>query len=241
MLKFSGVTKVVRDGSNALKTILAIDELTVADRTLCAVMGPSGSGKTTLAMFAAAVEIPTLGYVQLDDINLAKLSMRDRAKTRRRHIGVVFQNDELDPLLTALENVALPLQLDGMKSTDALAEAETALQRCAITDLATRFRSDLSGGQRQRVAVARAITGDRKLIVADEPTAALDSATARSVVELLCELASSGVSVLMTTHDARLAGFANQTVLLRDGTLVREADLNERSERQPNQGAGPWA
>jgi putative ABC transport system ATP-binding protein len=222
MLRLRAVTKTYPDGP---QTINALDSvhLEVADGAFVAVMGPSGSGKTTLALIAAGVETPTAGEVWLDDLDVAHATKRRRAVLRRRQVGIVFQSGELDPLLSAEENVALPLRLDGASAPDARERAADALRRCAVGALAARFPAELSGGQCQRVAVARAIVGARRLVVADEPTASVDTATGRAIVELLASLAADGVGVLMTTHDSRLAGFADEVVLLRDGARVAAA------------------
>jgi putative ABC transport system ATP-binding protein len=230
MLRLRNVTKVYPDGPGTLAALEGID-LAVASGTLLAVMGPSGSGKTTLALIAAAVERPTRGEVWLDDRDIARSSATQRARLRRRYIGVVFQHDELDPLLSAHENVALPLRLDGIRPRAARERAHAALSQCGVEELASRRPAQLSGGQRQRVALARAIVGERRLIVADEPTAAVDTVTARSIVELLASLAHSGRAVLMTTHDSRLAGFADDVMFLRDGTQVRADDDRIRVSR----------
>ena len=230
MLHLQKVTKTFPDGQY-VKNALTIDEFKVHNGEVVAVMGPSGSGKTTLALIAAGVEKATCGAVMLDDINLTQLKASQRARIRRRQVGMIFQNDELDPLLTVVENVALPLQLDGILGIEAEESAEIALNRCGIADLSNRRRSDLSGGQRQRVSIARAITGSRQLIVADEPTASLDTATARSVVELLCEISRTGTAILFATHDARLAGFADRVVLLRDGRCVDGPEVDITTSR----------
>jgi len=205
--------------------ITALDavDVEVGDGAFVAVMGPSGSGKTTLALIAAGVESPTSGEVWIDELDVAHARKAKRAVLRRQKVGVVFQSGELDPLLSAVENVALPLRLDGWRAARAGAAAREALCRCAVEGLASRFPGELSGGQRQRVAVARAVVGERRLVVADEPTASVDTATARAIVELLASLAADGVGVLMTTHDSRLAGFADEVVVLRDGARVQAA------------------
>lgn len=218
MLRLRQVTKRYPDGPS---TVTALDHVDlVVDGAFIAVMGPSGSGKTTLALVAAGVEKPTSGEVWLDDIDLAGAGPRRRARLRRERIGVVFQRDELDPLLSAAENVALPLRLGRIPARRAGVLALDALARCGVEALARRAPAQMSGGERQRVAVARALVGNRGLIVADEPTASVDTATARAVVELLATLAADGTAVLMTTHDSRLAGFADDVVFLRDGARV---------------------
>jgi putative ABC transport system ATP-binding protein len=230
MLRLHAVTKVYPDGPGTVRALDGID-LVVADGAFVAVMGPSGSGKTTLALIAAGVDRPTSGDVCLDEIDLAAANDRRRAILRRQQIGVVFQRDELDPLLSAEENVALPLRLDGWSARATRAEARTALARCGVEELAPRFPDQLSGGQRQRVAIARAVVGERGLIVADEPTASVDTATARAIAGLLGDLSRDGVSVLMTTHDSRLAAFADEVLLLRDGARVANPRARQGVDR----------
>jgi putative ABC transport system ATP-binding protein len=222
MLRLVRVTKTYPDGPATITALDAVD-LEVGDGSFVAVMGPSGSGKTTLALIAAGVETPSSGEVWIDELDVAHARKAKRAVLRRQHVGVVFQSGELDPLLSAVENVALPLRLDGWSAARAGAAAREALSRCAVEGLASRFPGELSGGQRQRVAVARAVVGECRLVVADEPTASVDTATARAIVELLASLAADGVGVLMTTHDSRLAGFADEIVVLRDGARVQAA------------------
>ena len=220
MLHLERVTKTHVDGDRTINVLLEVN-LTVASGESVVIMGPSGSGKTSLANVASGIELPTFGRALLGDIDLGRATASARAKLRRRKVGIVFQDHELDPMLTALENVELPLQLDGERNADARGAAMLALQQCSIGDLHDRRPSQLSGGQRQCVAVARAIVGEhRQLIVADEPTAALDTAAARSIVELLMRFATQGLAVLMTTHDSRLATYADRVVTLRDGAIV---------------------
>jgi putative ABC transport system ATP-binding protein len=219
MLLLEQVTKEYDDGPNTIRALDALD-LAVEPGMLAVVMGPSGSGKSTLALIAAGVIAPSSGTVHVGDIDIGRARADARARLRRRHVGVVFQHDELDPVLSVVENVELPLMLDNWARHDARAHATATLARCGLAALADRVPAELSGGERQRVAIARAVTGNRQLIVADEPTAALDTATARVVVELIVALASQGVAVLLTTHDTRLAGYADEIVLLRDGRRI---------------------
>lgn len=219
MLRFEGVEKTFADGPGSVHALSGVD-LEVDAGELVAVMGPSGSGKTTLIELAAGIDRPDRGRVVVDEQDLSLLKRPARARLRRRHIGVVHQHDDLDPLLTVVENVALPLRLDGTRQGPARAAAAAALEGCGVADLADRFPDQMSGGQRQRVAVSRAIVGQRALVLADEPTASVDSPTARALVELLVRVAGTGVAVVMTTHDSRLATFADRVILVRDGTLV---------------------
>jgi putative ABC transport system ATP-binding protein len=187
---------------------------------LVVVMGPSASGKSTLIDVCAGVRLPSSGVVRIGGVDMAKLRPRQRARMRRTVVGVMFQDHELDPVLTAAQNVALPLRLDRVGPASAELAARTALDRCGVAAVGERRPDELSGGQRQRVALARAIVGERQVVLADEPTAALDTASARAVTELLASLAHEGRAVLMTSHDGRLASIADRVAFLRDGRIV---------------------
>lgn len=190
---------------------------------LVAVMGPSGSGKSTLLNIAGGLDLPTSGEVRVDDAPLASMSRRALARLRRRSIGYVFQNFNLIPSLTAIENVALPLELDGVSMRRARAAARSAMSDVDVADLADRFPDDMSGGQQQRIAIARAVVGERQLVLADEPTGALDSRTGEAVLRLLRTRCDDGAGGILVTHDARHAGWADRVVFLRDGRVVDAA------------------
>ncbi|HEY1177962.1 MAG TPA: ABC transporter ATP-binding protein [Phytomonospora sp.] len=187
---------------------------------LVAVMGPSGSGKSTLLNLAGGLDGPTGGEVFVEGTAISQLSRRSLAALRRRAIGYVFQDLNLLPSLTAIENVALPLELDGMSVRKARAVAAKALDDVAIPELALRFPDEMSGGQQQRVAIARAVVGERRLVLADEPTGALDSQTGESVLRLLRARCDAGAAGVLVTHDARHAGWADRVIFLRDGLVV---------------------
>nr|WP_246391577.1 ABC transporter ATP-binding protein [Nocardioides soli] len=189
---------------------------------LVAVMGPSGSGKSTLLTLAGGLDTPTAGTVTVEGQDLAALGAAGRARARRTSIGFVFQDFNLIPALTAVENVALPLELDGVRSRTARATARRALEEVGIADLADRFPDHMSGGQQQRVAIARAVVGDRRLILADEPTGALDSETGESILRLLRARCDAGAAGVLVTHEARHAAWADRVVFLRDGVVVDE-------------------
>lgn len=195
-----------------------------------AVMGPSGSGKSTLLGILGGLDSGFSGTVRLGGASLADLDRESLARLRRRQLGFVFQDFNLVPALTCLENVALPLELDGTPPREANDHARRAIQRVGLPDLADRYLHQISGGQRQRVAIARGIVGDRRLILADEPTGALDSATGDEVMALLRGLADEGVAVVLVTHEARHASWADRVLFLRDGRLVDEA----RGEYDPH-------
>src|SRR3954466_10142562 len=195
----------------------------VAVGELIAVMGPSGSGKSTLLNIAGGLDSATSGEVFVEGTLLAGLSKSRLAALRRRSVGYVFQELNLIPALTAVENVSLPRELDGAGSRKARAEAMAALEEVGLSELADRFPDELSGGQQQRVAIARAVVGPRRLVLADEPTGALDSVTGEDVMRLLRGRCAAGAAGVVVTHDARLAGWADRVVFLRDGRVVDEA------------------
>jgi putative ABC transport system ATP-binding protein len=185
-----------------------------------AVMGPSGSGKSTLLTIAGSLEEPTSGQVLVEGTDLADVSRSDRAKLRRRSIGYVFQDFNLLPGLTALENVTLPLELDGTRARAAQETGLKALEELDVAEHADRFPDELSGGERQRVAIARAVVGTRRLLLADEPTGALDSLNGEAVMRLLRVATRRGVAGVVVTHEAYLASWADRVVFLRDGNVV---------------------
>ncbi|MEH1013825.1 ABC transporter ATP-binding protein [Micromonospora sp. CPCC 206060] len=195
-------------------------DLTVAPGELVAVMGPSGSGKSTLLNLAGGLDRPTRGTVLVAGQPLAGLNRRQLAALRRRRIGYVFQQLNLLPGLTVDENVALPLELDGVPVRRARQLAQATLAGMELTGLGSRFPDELSGGQQQRVAIARALVGQRCLLLADEPTGALDSQTGEAVLGMLRERVDAGVAAVLVTHEARHAAWADRVVFLRDGTVV---------------------
>ncbi len=194
--------------------------LSVRAGEMVAVMGPSGSGKSTLLTIAGSLEEPTSGEVRVCGAELAKLSHNGKARLRRRVIGYVFQEFNLLPGLTAAENVALPLELDGVAVRTARAAGMAALESLGMAGRASRFPDQLSGGERQRVAIARAAVGDRRLLLADEPSGALDSVNAEEVMRLLHEAVQRGVAAVVVTHDAQLASWADRVMFLRDGRVT---------------------
>jgi len=185
-----------------------------------AIMGPSGSGKSTLLNLAGGLDAPTGGQVLVEGVDLGTLSVTRRAVLRRRSVGYVFQDFNLLPGLTAAENVAFPLELDGWSVRKARPVACAVLDEVGVGDLADRRPEDMSGGQAQRVAIARALVGPRRLLLADEPTGALDSTTGTEILQVLRARADQGAAVLLVTHEARFAAWADRTIYLRDGRIV---------------------
>jgi putative ABC transport system ATP-binding protein len=219
MLELREVSKVYGTGAaqvNALRQV----SLSVHSGELVAVMGPSGSGKSSLLTIAGSLEEPTSGQVLVNGTDLSRLSANDQARLRRRLIGYVFQDFNLLAGFTALENVAVPLELDGVPAKAARAAGMTALIELGVDARADHFPDQLSGGERQRVAIARAVIGDRRLVLADEPTGALDSVNAQAVMRALRAICRRGVAGVVVTHDAHLASRADRVVFLQDGQFT---------------------
>ena len=221
LLEMTDVTRVHGEGGTAVRALRGVSFRASAGE-LVAVMGPSGSGKSTLLTLAGGLDAPTSGTVAVDGVDLASLGHRGRARMRRTAIGYVFQDFNLIPALTAAENVGLPLELDGVRARAARAAARRALEELGLAELADRFPHHMSGGQQQRVAIARAVVGDRCLILADEPTGALDSETGEEVLRLLRSRCDAGAAGVLVTHEARHAAWADRVVFLRDGVVVDE-------------------
>lgn len=214
---------VRRDYGNGPAQVVALDgvSIEIAPGELVAVMGPSGSGKSTLLNLAGGLDEATSGQIVVAGVDLAGLDQRGLATLRRRQVGIVFQELNLLPTLTAVENVMLPLELDGSSSRAARAVAEQSLVEVGLDRKFDRYPDDLSGGEQQRVAIARALTGDRPLLLADEPTGALDTVTGEKIIELIADRTNRGnVSALVVTHEPRVASFADRVIWLRDGQVV---------------------
>ncbi len=218
LLSFEDVTRVHGQGRTEVTAVAGI-ELTVAAGELVAITGRSGAGKSTLLDLAGGLDQPTCGRVSVDGRDLATLGARELAALRRRRIGFVFQHGNLLPTLTAAENVALPPELDGQRPGEARRAADHALGQVLETEVGDRFPDELSGGEQQRVAIARALVGERELLLADEPTGALDEVTAEGVLALLRRRCRDGAAAVMVTHDPAQAAWADRVVRLRDGRI----------------------
>ncbi|WP_327350645.1 ABC transporter ATP-binding protein [Streptomyces sp. NBC_01304] len=219
VLDMRQVSKTYGSGTAAVHALDAVD-LAVRAGELVAVMGPSGSGKSTMLTIAGSLEEPTEGEVWIEGTALSELSGNERARLRRRHIGYVFQDFNLLAGLTAVENITMPLELDGIKAKQARREGMRALEELGLADRADDFPDELSGGMRQRVAIARALVGDRRLLLADEPTGALDSDTGEGVMRLIRAACRDGAAAVLVTHDAQLASWADRVVFVRDGRVI---------------------
>ncbi len=241
MLELRHVSKIYGEGTTEVDAISDID-LTVERGSLVAIMGPSGSGKSTLLTIAGTLESPTTGDVMINGSNVVGMSRNDKARLRRRTIGYVFQDFNLLAGLTAVENVSLPLELDGVPMKKARAQGMSALEELGLTDRAESYPDQLSGGERQRVAIARAVVGERSLLLADEPSGALDSVNGEAVMRMILAACHHGVAALVVTHDAKLASWADRVVFLRDGRAVDETlppprpeDLLESNGANPSE------
>lgn len=223
MIALRAVTKVFGSGPAEVRALFEVD-VEVRPGELVAVMGPSGSGKTTLLTIAGTLERATSGTVSLGGRDVAELSKDDLARLRRRSIGYVFQDFNLLAGLTAVENVALPLELDGHGVRAARAAGMEILGELGLADRARRYPDDLSGGERQRVAIARAVVGERQILLADEPTGALDSVNGDAVMRLMRAACKRGVAGMVGTHDAQLAAWADRVIFLRDGRVVDRSE-----------------
>ncbi|AQT73431.1 ABC transporter ATP-binding protein [Streptomyces sp. fd1-xmd] len=221
VLQLERLVRTHGSGATEVHALRGID-LAVYPGELVAVMGPSGSGKSTLLTLAGGLDAPTSGRVLVEGTDITAASRKQLAALRRRSIGYVFQDYNLIPALTAAENVALPRELDGISARKARASALAALQEMGLIALADRFPDEMSGGQQQRVAIARALVGDRRLVLADEPTGALDSETGESVLALLRSRCDAGAAGVLVTHEPRFAAWADRVVFLRDGSVVDE-------------------
>ncbi len=230
LLEVENLTKVYGKGETAV-TALSHVSLSVDAGEFVAVMGPSGCGKSTLLHLIGGLDRPTDGQVIIEGAPLTKLSDEDLTRLRRRRIGFIFQFFNLIPVLTATENAALPITLDGANPGQAKAKAREWLEKVGLGNRLDNRPDQLSGGQQQRVAVARALVADPKLILADEPTGNLDTRASEEVVTLLRQAADDwGRAVVMVTHDARIASYADRILFMRDGVIVQEARFPIRDD-----------
>ncbi len=223
-LELRQVSKSYGQGTAEVHALREVS-LSAEEGAMVAVMGPSGSGKSTLLTIAGTLEEPTAGEVLIEGRTVAGMSRNARARLRRRTIGYVFQDFNLLPGLTAAENVTLPLELDGVPARKARAAGLEALDRLGLAERAGHYPDQLSGGERQRVAIARAMVGDRTVVLADEPSGALDSANGEAVMRLLHDACKNGgMTAVVVTHDAQLASWADRVVFLQDGRVTDQTE-----------------
>jgi putative ABC transport system ATP-binding protein len=231
MLEFDDVVKSYGTGTTEVRALRGVT-LSVAPGEFVAVMGPSGCGKSTLLHLAGALETPSAGTISVGGRNLAGLDVGGRSELRRRDVGFVFQRLNLIPALTAIENVTLPLELAGEPARTARPKAIEALEAMGLNEQLDRYPDDFSGGQQQRIAIARAVVGERKLLLADEPTGSLDTASGDEVIELIAGLPKQrGTAVVLVTHEPRFASWADRVIFLRDGRIVDETPAIETAAR----------
>ena len=220
VLRLSDVHRVHGDGEAAVHALRGVSFTAYAGE-LVAVMGPSGSGKSTLLTIAGGLDQPTSGSVEVEGTDLVGLGQADRARMRRTSVGYVFQGFNLVPALTAAENVALPRELDGVRSGKARRDALAALEEVGIADLADRFPDDMSGGQQQRVAIARSLCMNPRIMLFDEPTSALDPEMIKEVLDVMVGLAEEGMTMLCVTHEMGFArSVADNVVFMDEGEIV---------------------
>jgi putative ABC transport system ATP-binding protein len=221
MIRMSGIRKVYSTGRVEVEALRGVD-LEIGDNEYVAVVGPSGSGKSTLMNIIGCLDTPTSGEYVLSGEAVGGLDRNRLAEIRNRRVGFVFQNFNLLPYATALENVELPLLFAGIPTAERRARAEEMLRRVDLADRMEHKPTELSGGQMQRVAIARALVNRPAIVLADEPTGNLDSASGKAIVSLFAELHASGQTIVMITHDQAVARLASRVIQIRDGLVVED-------------------
>jgi len=237
VLEMRRVSRAYGQGAAEVHALKEVS-LRVDAGSMVAVMGPSGSGKSTLLTIAGSLEEPSSGEVLVCGEELSKLSGNARARLRRRSIGYVFQDFNLLPGLTAAENVALPLELDGVPARKARKAAVASLDELGLSDRAEHFPDQLSGGERQRASIARAVVGEHQLLLADEPSGALDSVNGEAVMRMIRAACKRGLAAVVVTHDAKLASWADRVMFLRDGRVTDQTAPPAGPESLLARGAG---
>ncbi len=232
LLTARGVTKTYRTGAIAVDALKGVD-LDLASGELVTVMGPSGNGKTTLLNCLSGLDDIDDGAVEIDGVDIHGLSDRRRTAHRAEWMGFIFQSFNLIPVLSAAENVEIPLTIQGIRQSEARDRAKTMLARVGLDDRADHRPTELSGGEQQRVAVARALVSEPAIVWADEPTGNLDSETAASVVELLMEINAGGQTLVIVTHDRGLGSLGHRLVQIRDGLVTYDGVPSGLLENSP--------
>jgi putative ABC transport system ATP-binding protein len=230
MIELEGITKSFRMGEHEMTILHGID-LRIERGEMVAIMGPSGSGKSTLMNILGCLDTPSGGRYRLDGTDITRLSKKQLAKIRGQKIGFVFQSFNLIPRTDALRNVELPLVYSGVRGRRAKARA--ALERVGLGQRLHHVPSELSGGQKQRVAIARALINDPSIILADEPTGALDTKSTAEIMELFTELNDQGRTIVIITHEDEVAEYCRRTVWLRDGLIRSDEPVHRRQSLHP--------
>jgi len=230
MISLRDVHKVYHRGENEVRAVQGLT-LDVPDGAFAAVIGPSGSGKSTLLHLIGCLDTPTAGEIELDGMDLSRLSSNGRAELRARRVGFVFQKFNLLPNLSAVENVELPLLLAGSARPDARRRAQAALRQVNLEDRMHHRPAELSGGEQQRVAIVRALVNNPHVILADEPTGNLDTVTGEQVIRLLKELKGQGKTAIVVTHNLEIAAVADFVVYMRDGRRVESLERTSQGGR----------
>ncbi|MDT7611503.1 MAG: putative transport system ATP-binding protein [Pseudonocardiales bacterium] len=226
MIELEGIKKSYQMGDVEMPVLHGID-LTIEDGDMVAIMGPSGSGKSTLMNILGCLDVPSAGRYRLDGIDVSGLTKRQLSRIRGTKIGFVFQSFNLIPRTDAMRNVELPLIYTGTRGRQRKARA--ALERVGLGERLRHMPSELSGGQKQRVAIARALINEPSILLADEPTGALDSKSSVEIMELLVELNDAGATIVVITHEEEIAEFAKRVVRLRDGVIGADEPVHERT------------
>lgn len=221
LMVLKGITKSFKNGQESLQVLKGID-LSVEEGDFVAIMGPSGSGKSTLMNIIGLLDQPTTGSYQLEGENVAELSENRLAKVRNNQIGFIFQQFFLLPKLSAQKNVELPLIYAGKSPRERKQRSQQFLEKVGLSDRSHHLPSELSGGQKQRVAIARALSNDPAIILADEPTGALDTKTGTQIMDLLTQLNREGKTIVMVTHEPEIADYARRKIVICDGEITQD-------------------
>jgi putative ABC transport system ATP-binding protein len=231
ILQYIDVVKSYGEGELQTRALTDVS-LTINAGEFIAIMGPSGCGKSTLLHLAGGLEDATAGRVLVNGADISTMSGAEKAKLRRQEVGYIFQKLNLIPSLTAIENVMLPLELDGVSKSEARERARVVISDLGLTHNLNRYPSEFSGGQQQRIAIARSLVANRSLLLADEPTGALDTVNADEIIEILAQLPKKyNTSVVLVTHEPRFASWADRVVFLRDGRIISETQSSPVVER----------